>query len=99
MRANSRFWIASGFQVDGGIFSGVSLKLDSIRTLASGGIAFATPEKETGPVAKSDSVFPIEEKPETEWESWSPRIPLAKPLAAKTVATTLPTSQSKAARK
>ena len=74
VRENSKFWVASGFDVEGGIFSGVHLKLDSLKTLANGGIAFATPEKDTGPRAKSGRTFGIEEDPKREWVLWAPRI-------------------------
>lgn len=77
VRANSKFWVSSGFDMEGGIFSGLHLKLDSLKTLTTGGIAFATPEKEMGPEAKRGTAFPIEEDPKKEWDLWSPKISIA----------------------
>jgi hypothetical protein len=50
VRANSKFWPVSGFDVKGGIFSGLELQLRSLKALVSGGIAFATPDKDMGPL-------------------------------------------------
>jgi paraquat-inducible protein B len=74
IRENSKFWLENGFDVKGGLFSGIHVALDSLQTLASGGIAFATPEKEVAGVAKEGSSFAIEDDPKSEWEKWSPKI-------------------------
>lgn len=81
VRGNSKFWVASGFDMEGGIFSGVHLKLDSLKTLTTGGITFATPDKDTQGEVKSGTTFPIEVDPKKEWELWSPRIAIG-PRAA-----------------
>jgi paraquat-inducible protein B len=39
VRANSKFWPVSGFDVKGGIFSGLELQLRSLKALVSGGTA------------------------------------------------------------
>jgi paraquat-inducible protein B len=46
VRDNSRFWVASGVGVDWGLFSGLSVRADSLDALIDGAVAFATP---TGP--------------------------------------------------
>jgi paraquat-inducible protein B len=74
VRQNSKFWVASGFDFKGGLFSGAELKLDSMKALISGGINFATPEKNTGVQAKSGTHFAIDDDPKKEWEKWSPHL-------------------------
>jgi paraquat-inducible protein B len=78
VRNSSQFWVASGFDLKGGIFTGVQVKLDSLRSLLSGGVAFATPDKEMGDVAADGAEFPLFDEPKKEWLDWSPKIELAK---------------------
>jgi paraquat-inducible protein B len=75
VRANSVFWNVSGVSVKGGIFKGVELKLESLRSLAAGGINFATPNDSARPVANGQ-IFPLHADARREWLSWAPRIPL-----------------------
>ncbi|WP_440875183.1 MlaD family protein [Thalassotalea sp. PLHSN55] len=44
VKRNSQFWNTSGFTLEGGIFSGVSVDVESVESVLAGGIAFATPE-------------------------------------------------------
>jgi paraquat-inducible protein B len=74
VRTNSKFWIDSGFDFKGGIFSGIHVQLESLKTVVSGGVAFATPEKDVGGRAKSGAIFTLDDDPKKEWASWSPRI-------------------------
>ena len=48
VRSDSRFWKASGIDVSFGLFSGAQVKTESLEALLEGGIAFATPEKDSG---------------------------------------------------
>jgi paraquat-inducible protein B len=75
VRANSVFWNASGVSVSGGIFKGVELKLESLRSLAAGGINFATPNS-SGPPAPEGQVFQLHATGRKEWLAWAPRITL-----------------------
>ena len=77
VRTNSRFWIISGFEVKGGLFSGVKLKLESLGTVISGAVGFATPEKDMGEPAKEGSEFALRAGPKKEWLEWAPRIPIS----------------------
>lgn len=52
VRSNSRFWNVSGVNAHFGLFKGLQINVQSLRTLVSGGIAFSTPE---GPAAKPAS--------------------------------------------
>lgn len=75
VRANSVFWNVSGVSLSGGIFKGVEFKLESLRSLAAGGINFATPNDSARQVTDGQ-VFPLHADGRREWLSWAPRIPL-----------------------
>ncbi len=74
VRTNSQFWVISGFDVKGGLFSGVQVKLDSLRSLLAGGITFASPEEGMGAAAKEGAEFALYDEPKKEWLDWSPKI-------------------------
>ena len=78
VRANSVFWNVSGVSVSGGLFKGVELKLESLRSLAAGGISFATPDATSRPARDGDT-FNLQPEGREEWEHWSPRIKLPQP--------------------
>ena len=75
VRANSVFWNVSGVSFSGGLFKGVHFKLESLRSLAAGGINFATPNDSARPV-KDGQVFPLHADGRREWMSWAPSIQL-----------------------
>lgn len=75
VRTDSKFWNAGGISAHLGLFSGLNITAESAQTLVSGGIAFATPET-YGPPATNGSVFLLNDKEDTAWESWNPIIPL-----------------------
>lgn len=77
VRNNSHFWTVAAADVKAGIFKGLELKLGTLRTLLSGGIAFATPDQGIGPLAHDGDAFTLHNEPEKDWLTWSPRIPLA----------------------
>lgn len=58
--ANTRFWHASGIdvQVDAG---GVTLRTQSLATIVLGGVAFQAPDGDLGPQAQADTVFALAE--------------------------------------
>jgi paraquat-inducible protein B len=74
VRSHSKFWVASGFDVKGGIFSGLELKLDSIQTAISGGIGLSTPEQDMGTSVKDGEQFTLADEPEKDWLNWAPKI-------------------------
>jgi paraquat-inducible protein B len=76
VRTGSAFWNVSGVSVSGGLMKGVELQLESIRTLVTGGVEFASPED--SPRAKSGTAFFLHDSPRKEWLSWNARIPIAK---------------------
>lgn len=73
VRQNSVFWNVSGVSVSGGIFKGVQMKMESLRSLAAGGLNFATPT-EAGNAAREGHVFPLHAEGRGEWQNWRPRI-------------------------
>ncbi len=77
VRNDSKFWNVSGLDVSLGLFRGVEVNMESLRSLASGGIAFATPDDPKDPPARDGTTFTLYSKPEKEWLEWSPKIPLA----------------------
>lgn len=79
VRGGSRFWNSSGFGVNFGLFSGASIRTESLETLIDGGIAFATPEGERmGAQVRPEQTFPLFDKAEDEWLQWAPKISLGK---------------------
>lgn len=76
VRENSVFWNVSGASFSAGLFKGVEFKLESLRTLAVGGIAFATPNDANTRRVKDGTVFPVYTEPAKGWLAWAPRIPI-----------------------
>ncbi len=62
VRSNSRFWNASGIDVEAGLFSGVDIHTESAETLLAGGVAFDTPDKK-GSAVKDGQHFDLKDKP------------------------------------
>jgi paraquat-inducible protein B len=75
VRLGSRFWLRSGVDVNFGLFRGLEVNVESLRSLVAGGIAFATPDDADGPV-KDGTLFLLHEKPQNEWLDWMPKIPI-----------------------
>jgi len=76
----SQFWNTSGMRIDAGVFSGVSIDSESIETLLSGGIAFATPEVEANKIfqsAEQGQSFKLAEDANEDWHTWQPKINLS----------------------
>jgi paraquat-inducible protein B len=84
VRAGSAFWNASGVHATGGILKGIEVEIESLRTLYTGSIEFATPS-EKAPRVKAGTVFFLHDKPKDDWLNWSPKIAIGgteKPAAA-----------------
>ncbi|WP_432453049.1 MlaD family protein [Agarivorans sp. QJM3NY_29] len=74
VRANSLFWNASGIDVKLGL-SGADIRVDSMETLLSGGIAFATPDKlPLAKAAANEDKFELQSTYDEKWLQWSPSI-------------------------
>jgi paraquat-inducible protein B len=74
VRSGSVFWDVSGVDVSGGLFRGLDIKVESLRTLVAGGVAFATPDDPQGARARDGAVFPLYAESKPEWLEWAPQI-------------------------
>ncbi|EGY28988.1 Paraquat-inducible protein B [Candidatus Regiella insecticola 5.15] len=76
IRQNSVFWLASGYNLEVGLFSGV-VKSGTLGQFIRGGIAFATPPPgNLAPAAKSYQQFLLSNEAPKEWKKWITPIPL-----------------------
>ena len=76
VRADSRFWNSGGVSMKIGLL-GANVHSDSLESLMSGGVSFATPdESATAAVAPEGTVFELNEHADKAWEKWAPKIPL-----------------------
>jgi paraquat-inducible protein B len=78
VRANSRFWSSSGVNLHMGL-SGIDVSLETIETMAAGGVGFATPDPPGAPVHTGHR-FVLEEKEVDDWQSWQPSIAVGSAL-------------------
>jgi paraquat-inducible protein B len=74
VKTNSQFWVLSAVDVKGGLFTGVQMKVESLQSILSGGVEFATPEKDMGQQAKNGSTFVLHDDSKPEWLNWAPAI-------------------------
>jgi len=76
VRTDSVFWAVSGADIQGGLFTGVRVRVESLRSLLAGGVSFATPTRGFGPPADRGTAFELSEE-KKEWLTWSPVIALS----------------------
>ncbi len=76
VRNGSKFWNVSGMDVSLGLFRGLEINVESLRSLVAGGIAFATPDDPKDSPVRDGMVFPLYDKPQKEWSEWAPKIPI-----------------------
>jgi paraquat-inducible protein B len=84
VHTDTEFWVMNGFDLKGGLFTGVKAKLDSLTALVSGAVAFATPDTGNGAAAETGAEFMLNEEPQKEWLKWSPKIPVTPTSATQT---------------
>lgn len=72
VRENSRFWNAGGIGAKINLF-GIKVKTESVKTIVSGGISFATPDN-FGKISSDGKVFELYETPNENWLDWKPKI-------------------------
>jgi paraquat-inducible protein B len=65
--------LVSGLDVHVGLFKGLDISLESLRSLAVGGVAFSTPDA-GGPPTKAGTIFVLHERADKEWLTWTPKI-------------------------
>ena len=64
VRGGSKFWNASGADLKFGLFSGLEINVESLKSLVGGGIVFATPSDPAPKQARNGAVFPPDDHPE-----------------------------------
>lgn len=65
------------------LFRGLEINMESLKSLAFGGIAFATPADSKDSPAKDGSLFPLHDKQAKEWLEWAPKLVTAKQSSEK----------------
>jgi paraquat-inducible protein B len=79
VRTSTKFWNAGGFSFKVSLL-GAQLKENSLESLVTGGVAFATPDTEPlAPPAASGALFNLAPDVEKEWTNWSPKVPIQSP--------------------
>ncbi|MGC1508189.1 PqiB family protein [Ketobacter sp.] len=77
VRKGTKFWNASGINIDVGLFSGASIRSESLETILAGGISFATPPGgNTLPLAAGGDRYILHQEFDDEWLNWKPKIQL-----------------------
>jgi paraquat-inducible protein B len=74
VRVGSRFWTLGDIEVKASLFKGLEVDVDSVRSLFTGGVGFATPENPNMPPARNGMTFVLHDKPEPDWLRWAPKI-------------------------
>jgi hypothetical protein len=75
VREDTRFWNASGLEIEAGLVRGVRLSIDSLEGLVTGAIAFATPS-EAGPAARAGARFALANEADDDWLEWVAHLPV-----------------------
>ena len=70
---HSKFWNASGIDIDAGLFKGLKIKTESLESILSGGISFATPDVPEKTVGQGKR-FWLSKQAKDDWLSWSPKL-------------------------
>lgn len=75
VRANTRFWETGGVEIDLQLMEGLTVEMESLRSLLVGGVALATPES-AGVEAKTGDRFELYADAKPEWLEWRPTLPV-----------------------
>jgi paraquat-inducible protein B len=74
VRSGSKFWNSSGADLKFGLFSGLEINVESLKSLVGGGIVLATPNDPKSRPVRNGAAFPLYEQPAKDWLEWAPRI-------------------------
>ena len=74
VRSSSKFWNASGAEVKLGLFSGLEVNVESLKSLVGGGIVFATQPDPKSKQERNGAEFLLYDQPMKEWLEWAPQI-------------------------
>ncbi len=81
IRENSKFWHASGIDMELSLFGASKIRTESLEAILAGGIAFATPDNiNMGKILPPGSFFVLHDAPKSEWTKWNPIIHLVKEI-------------------
>lgn len=75
IRENTRFWETGGIEIDLRLMEGLSVEMESLRSLLVGGVSLATPES-GGKPATDGMRFRLHADAEPEWLEWRPSLPI-----------------------
>src|SRR5690606_28113360 len=75
VNSSTRFWNASGFKLEAGLVSGVSIESESLESLLTGGVAFFTPPGSGAEAVSQNTAFALADKPREQWLEWQDRLP------------------------
>lgn len=76
VRTDTKFWNASGIDMKVGLL-GAKIQTDSLQSVLTGGIMFATPEKpDDAELAPAETEFPLHDEADDDWLEWAPIIKL-----------------------
>ncbi len=73
VRKGTMFWNASGIDLSGGVFSGMTIEIDSLQSMLSGGISFATPD-DPGPEVATGRRYTLHRRVKDDWVAWHPSL-------------------------
>jgi paraquat-inducible protein B len=74
IRDGAKFWNVSGVDASVGLFKGIEINVESLRSLVAGGIALASPNDPSARPVKDGAVFRLYEKPDKQWLAWGPKV-------------------------
>jgi paraquat-inducible protein B len=75
VRPETRFWNSGGVSVKVGLL-GAEMRSNSLESLVTGGVSFATPDASTGVPVPEDTEFPLADDADKDWLKWKPKIPI-----------------------
>jgi paraquat-inducible protein B len=81
IRENTRFWETGGIEIDLRLMEGLSVEMESLRSLLVGGVSLATPEAEGRP-ATDGMRFELHDDAQPEWLEWRPTLPIGEDFGA-----------------
>jgi paraquat-inducible protein B len=79
VREDSRFWNVSGVDIDFSLLRGAEINVESLKSLLSGGIAFATPDAQASKTVPNGAAFRLHAQARKEWLEWAPAILVGDP--------------------
>jgi len=75
IRSGTRFWNSGGVSVKVGLL-GAEIRSNSLESLITGGVAFATPDTPEATPVDEGTEFQLADEVDKEWLKWKPKIPI-----------------------